>query len=287
MLNQEEIIPAVSWQELQAQDLPQLSIILGGPDSGKTYLVRWLAQMMLDSGETAAWIDGDIGQNFLGLPTTINMALLWADREMPPPVHSTFFVGSTKAQGRSLALITGLKRLLELAQAKGVKKVLMDTTGFIDKASGGLDLKKWKLELLRPQNIICLQSDRELEPVLAPWRKHPDLRILEPGFAPGLGKKTTEKRLQNRRRKFQEYFKGATRHNLLVSAWPVHDLHLARRLSLVGLLDQEGFCVGLGVILEKSGQEIRICTALDSLAQVAALRVGTIRVDPGTGLELA
>ncbi|MFW6216206.1 MAG: Clp1/GlmU family protein [Desulfohalobiaceae bacterium] len=287
MLSQEEIRPAENWQGLQAQELPGLSILLGGPDSGKTCLARWLVQGLLELGEVAAWIDGDIGQSYLGLPTSIHMALLQPGGPMSPPVQTSFFVGSTNALGRSLALVTGLKRLVEAAQGLGAKRVLVDTTGFIDKSSGGLDLKKWKLELLRPGCIISLQQAKELEPVLAPWRKHPGLWILEPDPAPALERKTSEQRIQNRRRKFKDYFQKASSFCLRVADLPVHDLHLARRLSLVGLMDQEGFCLGLGVILEKLGPEIRICTPLKNLGQVAALRVGTIRVDPGTGLELS
>ncbi|MFP4213281.1 MAG: Clp1/GlmU family protein [Desulfohalobiaceae bacterium] len=286
MLSQEEIRPAENWQGLQAQDLPGLSILLGGPDSGKTSLAMWLAGQMQEAGIKAAWIDGDIGQSHLGLPGTMNLALLKPGQGFPSAVQASFFVGSTNARGRSMAMLTGLKRLTEFAFAQGAQKAIVDTTGFIDKTSGGLDLKKWKLELLRPECIICLQQGKELEPVLAPWRKQPGLRILEPEPAQNLSRKSTEQRLHMRRRKFWDYFKQAQTYSLKVSALPVHNLYLARRLSLLGLLDAQGFCLGLGVLLQRPGRELSICTPLLGLDAVTGLRVGSIRLDPGTGLEL-
>lgn len=287
MKHQEQIFPASEWLELDPESLHGLTIMLGETDSGKTTLTRWLAQAMAATRAPTAWIDGDIGQSCLGVPSTMNLAFMDQNSPMPPKVKTSYFIGSTNAAGNFLPIVTGLKRLVERALSSLERKVILDTTGFVAVASGGLELKKWKIELLQPRTVISLQRDNELEPVLTPLRKQTRIRIIDIALSPRTRKKSREQRVRNRRKKFQEYFKDAREVNFYIPDLPVYDLHLARRLSLMGLLDEQGFCLALGSVLDKTDRQIKIATPWKDQDGVAGLRVGRIRIDPSTGIELA
>ncbi len=196
-------------------------------------------------------------------------------------------MGSTNAAKQLLSIVTGIKRLQDVATNRGINTLVFDTSGFVDRARGGLYLKEWKIELLRPDLVVSLQHQRELEPLMAPLRKSSCMKVIDLPVASGIKRKSSEKRIQNRRKKFQYYFSRAVTCTLSISDFPIYDLPLARRYSLTGLLDRFGFCLGLGVILEQNRDKLKIFAPLPDLTGVAALRVGQFRIDPATGLEIA
>lgn len=56
---------------------------------------------------------------------------------------------STNAAKQLLSIVTGIKRLQDIATSRGINTLVFDTSGFVDRARGGLYLKEWKIELLR------------------------------------------------------------------------------------------------------------------------------------------
>ena len=122
---------------------------------------------------------------------------------------STFFVGNVDAAECRLGLLTGLKRPQEESRFLEVSSLIIDTTGFVDKAAGGLALKQYKVELLQPDMVLALQNRRELEPVLAPLRKHPRIRVRDLFPGAEVRKKSRERGIHTRRKKLQHYFREA------------------------------------------------------------------------------
>lgn len=233
---------------------------------------------------SAAWLDGDIGQSFLGQPATLNLACVEKGRQGTPPVHGMFFVGHKDAARARLPLLTGLKRLQEEGSRMGAGPLVIDTTGFVDKAAGGLAMKEHKIELLWPDTVLALQHRRELEPVLAPLRKHPRIRVLDISPHAKARYKSREQRGRSRRKKLQGYFRHAEELDMAISRLPVYDLPFCRKHSLAGLLDEQGLCLSLGIVLEHQAGTLRIITLLADTEPLVAARTSSLRLDPSTGL---
>ncbi len=283
MGSEQDITIPREWLELTR--ITGTILVLGDTDSGKSTLVRWLVQELSSNGGTTGWLDGDIGQTSLWMPTTMNLTLWDNVRDMRE--SASFFVGSTNAWGRGAPILTGLELLRRKAGEKGAANLVVDTTGFVDRSSGGLALKEWKIELLRPDAVIALQHARELEPVIAPLRKHPVIRVQDLKVAPQARRKNRDQRAANRRRKFREYFESAVSSCLEIARYPVYNLPRARRLSLAGLLDAQGLCLGLGVVTERTRGELVIFTPLQDFSRVVSVRISETQLDPATGLEIA
>jgi polynucleotide 5'-hydroxyl-kinase GRC3/NOL9 len=275
--------------ELESGAIAGRILLIGGTDSGKSTLARCLAGVLAKvRPERAGWIDGDIGQSVIGLPTTVSLALLAGPSSLKPPrPQASFFAGSTNATRCPMAILTGLKRLQEEAEGLGADTLAIDTTGFVDRTAGGLTLKEWKVELLRPHTVIALQVGRELEPVVAPLRKHPATRVVDQPVDPGTSRKSAAQRRKYRREKLRAHFGRARHIRFRIPELPVYGLAQARKLSLVGLLDGRGLCLSLGVIRERRERELEIFAPLEDTARVAAVRVSELCVDPETGVEIA
>jgi len=50
-------------------------MVIGASDTGKSTLARYLFQELCRAGLRVAYLDGDVGQSTLGLPTTMTVAL--------------------------------------------------------------------------------------------------------------------------------------------------------------------------------------------------------------------
>ncbi len=272
------------WRQVDSLSLRGRIVLLGSQDRGKSTLATHLVRRLAEDETKVAWIDGDIGQSTLGLPTTLNLALAEKGTQETPPPCSTFFVGKEDASEAQLPLLTGLKRLQERSAELKAETLVVDTTGFVDKKAGGLVLKEYKLKLLQPDVILALQGKRELEPLLAPLRKHPGLWVQTLTPLPGARAKTREHRIQSRRKKFQKHFHGARETTLNIPRLPVYELPRCKRNSLLGLLDEQGYCLSLATAIGQEGDSLRLYTPLSSPEEVAAVRISPLRLDPLTGL---
>lgn len=208
------IVPAKEWQE-EVERLAgarSVTMVLGGVDTGKTTLARYLIESLVSRGRRAALLDCDVGQSTLGPPTTIGLAIYSEPSDLKKPSHPVHlqFVGSTSPVGHLLPMIVGAKRALEMALESGAECVIIDTTGLI---SGpiALELKRRKIELLRPDYLIALEQGDELEPLLAPYRGCRELKVRRIRVSPQVSTRSAAARRDYRRRLFADYFARARR----------------------------------------------------------------------------
>ena len=164
--------------------------------------------------------------------------------------------------------------------------MLVDTTGLVDPREGGTALKLWKAELLQPDHIVALQRGWELGELLEGLR-HRYRGKLEVLRSPEQARlRGREERCLHRQRLWRHYFDGAEGALLPMSDCDVWDLHLLREDRLVGLDDDRGLCLGLGVVSSWGDSQLRVRTPCRSVERVRRVRVSRLRLDPDTGQEL-
>ncbi|MBC7223643.1 MAG: hypothetical protein H5T59_05110 [Anaerolineae bacterium] len=278
------------WKRLDPQSLGQRILLLGATDSGKSTFARYLFGQLQEAGLKPAYLDCDVGQSTLGVPTTLNLAVLAGPLRgaeegapFPPQPGASFFVGSISPRGHMLPVLVGCQRLLERAWELGAQTVVVDTTGLVDPAQGGLALKQWKVELLRPHTVIALAKGRELEPILWPLRLAPSPRVLELPVSPEARPRDRSERIARRQRLLDRYFQDATNLAFPLGRLPIYDLYRAAAGRLVGLQDAQGFTIALGVVvnLDRETGTLWLRTPLRDPSPVASLRVGACTLRQG------
>ena len=156
------MIPA---QILEAVLNERVIFVMGDKDTGKTTFVTRMANELFSLGYSVGIIDADIGQSDIGPPTTIGFGIvqtpLTSLRDVI--VQTLYFVGAISPKSHLLPLVIGTRKMLEKALELGIQKILIDTTGLV-RGQFGRVLKHYKLELVAPDVIVCLQRNSECEP---------------------------------------------------------------------------------------------------------------------------
>lgn len=269
-----------SW-ELILPHLPQGTImILGASDSGKSTFARYLLHQLYSNEHRLGYLDCDMGQSTLGLPATLNLVI------MPPQSGEgeflTYFVGHISPRAHMLPLVVGAYKLQRQAQLLGSTELIVDTTGLVDPAAGGVALKHSLIEILEPAALIGLRQGAELEPILRPWYHHPHLQVFELSVVPRAMSKPREARIRRRHQRWLRYFDQASSVKLSLRHLPhlaVFGLEKACRGQLLALQDERGFALGLGIVqaYDRRAQELVLHTPLTDLREVCSLRIGDMR----------
>lgn len=259
-------------------------MVIGASDTGKSTLAHHLFQELCRIGLCAAYLDGDMGQSTLGLPTTMTMALSSGPGDERFGSHgpcATYFVGSTTPRGHMLPVLVGAYRLQQRALALGAQVVVVDTTGLVEPAEGGRALKQYKIELLAPSVVIGLQRGRELEPVLWPLRREARLQVVEWRVSPHVVERPREARIARRRAQLAGYFRQARPCVVSLRQVAVYELDRLAIGALLAFQDIEGFTLGLGVVekADRLEKTLIVRTPLSGLEGVASLRFGATRWD--------
>ncbi|MDD3580476.1 MAG: polynucleotide 5'-hydroxyl-kinase [Desulfobacca sp.] len=236
-----------AWEQAAGRFLETegLTLVLGGTDSGKSTLCRYLVYRAYVAGQRVALIDCDLGQSHLGPPATLGLGLYPprqpGDDGLFP--EALYFIGQTSPVGQVLEVVVGTRRLADQARDHGIRWIVVNTSGFIQ-GPGALQLKWAQMELLAPQLILALEKAQELESILIPLRRRqaPMMRLPRSQRAVA---KSWEDRRQYREARFRGYFRDATRHLFSMSrlAWqglPLgrgQPLALAQRPQLGAYLD--------------------------------------------------
>jgi len=275
------------WQEVDP-NLRGVLMVVGKADVGKSTFARYLYQRLCEFSIKVGYLDGDPGQSTLGPPCTMTLALAEEGDNSFPPKGALWrsFVGSTSPRGHMLQVVTGAVRLVATGLEAGAQAIIYDTTGLVDQAQGGVNLKMAKIDLLQPQALFAIQQDRELETLLKPLRRSRRVRVLDLPCSAACRRRDLELRRSHRAKKFAQYFTNA---NLLQVEWPKFAVFPAPCVEpnrLVAMEDAKGFTIGLGIVeeLDRSSKMVLFLTPLSSLdlVRVDAIRLGDVMVDPET-----
>jgi polynucleotide 5'-hydroxyl-kinase GRC3/NOL9 len=162
-----EVLP--EWDEAARRflGLGGVAMVLGAPDTGKSTLSRYLVYRAYCRGQPVALVDLDLGQSHLGPPATLGLGLfpprLPGEEGLSP--EGLYFIGQTSPLGATLEVAVGCRALMDLAARRGVTRVVVNTSGWVQ----GLPaqrLKRAQVELLQPSLILALEREQELAPLL-------------------------------------------------------------------------------------------------------------------------
>jgi len=278
------------WERVDITALRGTIMIIGAPDTGKSTFARYLFQHLLQRYPRVGFLDCDVGQSSLGLPTTMNLVLATSGTPDEPAVNEklSYFVGATSPRGHMLPVVVGAHKLQRRAQQWGVAALVVDTTGLVDRMAGGGALKQWKIEILEPSTIFAFARGMELEHILWPRRRDPRVRVIELPVPKAVRERSRERRISYRVEKWQKYFSQAATIELPLQRVTVFGLEAMAPGRLLALQDVDGFALGLGVVwrYDSSAQMLTVRTPLPSLEGVSSLRLGSLRLDPATGREM-
>lgn len=145
------------------------ALLLGGTDSGKSTLVRELANRALAAGRRVGIVDADVGQSDVGPPTTIGLGLIDAPIALSGPIHASrlYFVGDTTPARHLLPAVVGTALMVRAARAQRCDLILVDTTGMVTGRLASV-LKFHKIQAVQPRTLVAIQKQSELEGLLAP-----------------------------------------------------------------------------------------------------------------------
>ena len=294
------------WERINPESLAGAIMVIGESDTGKTTLARYLFLKLCRCHGRVAFLDCDVGQSTLGLPTTLNLALSGSEPSsfLPPGPPKlalrkveglggtgaaySYFVGATSPKGHMLPTIIGARKLQKKAQELGAEAIVVDTTGLVSRAAGGGALKQWKIELLQPSVLVGLARGPELEHILWPWRWDKRVRVYDLPVSEYVSEKTRTVRINHREEMFRSHFQRARTLRVPFREVVVFGIEMMAGGRLLAFQDDQGFAVAMGVAksYDRKGQELTVSTSLPSLEGVSSVRFGSLRLDPVTGQEL-
>jgi polynucleotide 5'-hydroxyl-kinase GRC3/NOL9 len=144
-----------------------ISLVLGGPGTGKSTLCHYLVYRAYVAGEPVALVDLDLGQSHLGPPGALGLGLFPprfpGDYSLFP--EGLYFIGQTSPVGAVLEVAVGCRILVDEARRRHVDRMVVNTSGLIA-GPAACRLKQAEMELLKPNLVWGLVRDRELMPLL-------------------------------------------------------------------------------------------------------------------------
>lgn len=181
-------------------------MVIGRVDVGKSTLCRFLADEGIKQGLVVGLVDADVGQSWIGPPTTVGMKLLRdATEELKEEPDALYFVGWVSPERHLLQSVVGAKKMVDAAIRGGAELVIVDTTGLVEGGIGSV-LKLNKIELIGPQHLVFIQHASELELLIKSVQNISTHQIHRLERSKSVTRKSREYRRNFRSSRFDEYF---------------------------------------------------------------------------------
>jgi len=257
-------------------------VVIGGPDTGKSTLVKELVKSFVPKRKTAI-LDLDPGQSHVGPPTTVAWAKVenefkgWDDLKM----QDFYFVGDISPRGNLLPLTVGARLMWDKASSTS-ERIIVDTTGLIRGAIGKV-LKLHLVDILRPEVVLALYKEDELDHILAPLRNVKLPRVFKVAVSSNVKNKDFSQRRSYRELRFKDYFKGAKEVEFLLK-----DLGLDKTFLwdptflIVSLRDKNNQDVALGIIKNwsRDKETINVYSPVSNPEIIRRIVLGKLKLTP-------
>ena len=256
-------------------------MVIGNVDTGKTTISRMLVDDAVASGRSVAYVDADIAASTVGPPACVGLRIIdsKADADELSKPDELRFVGAVDPNGVVLPHVVAVASLVDVARDRA-DLIIVDTTGVVSGVVGQT-LKYHITELTKPALVIALSRGNELDPVVGMLRRFLSTPVAEAGPPEHLIPSSPVERQMERVGAFHTYLGDDP------SRWRVQTTVFAPTLPigfdvsrldamLVGVQDEHGRCLGLGVLEHDEGA-VRVATRHGE--EMRGLRLGSIRVD--------
>ncbi len=149
--------------EIKKNEGNLLKIMVLGLSSGKTTLIKYLANNFLREGLNGGYLDSDLGQQVMYLPTTINIGEIKDSVVSSEDIHTedTVFIGATFPKGNYKFIVSHSCRNLINNYFKKHKKtdfLLIDSDGWVKQEAGVL-YKNFFIKIVDPDILIVFHDD--------------------------------------------------------------------------------------------------------------------------------
>ncbi len=140
-----------------------LKVMVLGISGGKTTLIKYLANNILRAGYKGAYLDSDLGQQMMYLPTTLNIGEIkdYIISSENVETEDTIFIGSTFPKSNYKFIVAhSCNSLIDsyLEKHKETNVILIDSDGWI-KTEAGIVYKNYFIETVDPDIIIVFHDD--------------------------------------------------------------------------------------------------------------------------------
>ena len=210
------------WEKLASRIVKpqQVVLVIGSTDVGKSTFCRFLADAAMSQGLKTAFVDTDVGQSQIGPPTTIGMKS-FEPEDSPVQFNGIadqlYFVGDLSPRGHYLEVLTGTRLMVDSARKTDADFIVVDTSGYIHDAPAVI-LKQHKIELIRPNHVVCIGRSSELEQITACYSQQDWLNIHHLVPHRNVRTKSSKARSQYRKAQFDAYFGVACKPKLAVES---------------------------------------------------------------------
>ena len=171
LINIEENSISPDWSEIKDSIIKALKqnpgvplkIMVLGISSGKTTFIKYLANNFLKEGLKGGYLDSDLGQQIIYIPTTINIGSIEDYIVSSEKINSEkmVFIGATFPKGDYKFIVSlSCKRLIDdyIAKNKSIDFVLIDTDGWI-KTEAGILYKNFFIQTVDPDILIIFHDE--------------------------------------------------------------------------------------------------------------------------------
>ncbi len=260
----------------------KIILVIGASDTGKTTFIKRLSKHLWDSN--AGIVDLDTGQSTIGPPATVSWGYASQER-----MEDFYFTGTTTPYGSMIPFLTGSKIVTEIA-SKMCERIIIDTTGLIS-GSAGRVLKQFKIDLLKPDCIICLERDDELKHIIDVFRFQSLPHVLRLRPSTRVVRRTS---LERRRYRFQKFIDYLEPSDLYIFDTGCISIRFTRdilepslfRNRVVSLRDRRGKDVTVGVIEDVIKRKTLLIKSISGLKieDISTIMIGRVVIDYKSGL---
>jgi polynucleotide 5'-hydroxyl-kinase GRC3/NOL9 len=175
-------------EELKEGKESPLKIMVIGFSSGKTTLIKYLANSFKKEGLKGGYLDSDLGQQIIYIPTTINLGTIKDYIISSKNIHSenTVFIGATYPKGDYKFIVSlSCRKMIDdyIAENKNIDFILIDTDGWI-KTEAGIVYKNFFIKTVDPDILIAFHDEtieelKLIEKAASDQRKNRKIYLIE------------------------------------------------------------------------------------------------------------
>jgi polynucleotide 5'-kinase involved in rRNA processing len=171
LINIQENSISPDWREIKDSLIKKLKqnagvplkIMVLGISSGKTTFIKYLANNFLKAGLKGGYLDSDLGQQIIYIPTTINIGTIKDYIVSSEDIESEklVFIGATFPKGDYKFIVSlSCRKLIEeyIKKNKSIDFILIDTDGWI-KTEAGILYKNFFIKSVDPDILIIFHDE--------------------------------------------------------------------------------------------------------------------------------